>query len=110
MNAATRNTRSVARRALARSLAEKTADSYSFDRYRSWESVVALLVARGYTPREVEAIVRSKWTRWAADQHGGRYGTVPAKALGVMLDSMKESDRAREVAQLVAETFPGEDA
>jgi len=59
-------------------LAEKTVDAYSADRYASWENVAKLLLRHGYSERQAEAIMRSKWARWAGDQHGGAYGKLPA--------------------------------
>lgn len=100
--------RQIERSLTARALAERTADAYSWGRYRSWEAVAALLLARGYNAREAEAIMRSKWTRWAGDMSGARYGRIPAKAVGVYLDTMAPDRRAKEVAELVAETFAGE--
>jgi hypothetical protein len=48
-------------------LAALTADAYSYDRYRSWRSCARMLLTAGYGEPEAEAILRSKWTRWAAD-------------------------------------------
>jgi len=45
-------------------LAEKTSDAYSFDRYNSWEACVKKLRNNGLNDREIEAVLRSKWTRW----------------------------------------------
>ena len=55
-----------------RDLAVRTADAYSADRYASWVACARLLVTvRGYSLREAEAILRSKWMRWAADVQRG---------------------------------------
>ena len=67
----------------ARDLAARTTDAYSSGRYRSWARVAHLLLREGYTDRQVEAIMRSKWTRWASDQY---HGKAPAHAV---LDLMK---------------------
>lgn len=64
-----------------RALAERCADSYSADRYSSWAAVATALLRHGLTEREAEAVLRSKWTRWAGDTHGGKYGRIPAKAV-----------------------------
>jgi hypothetical protein len=98
---------------IAMALAQKTADAYSFDRYRSWNEVARALLARGYREREVEAIMRSKWTRWAGDcWKGGTNENVPAKAVIAYIDNLiaqKGAERVqREVDQLVAETFSDE--
>lgn len=53
-------------------MAAKTADAYSFGRYgaEAWASNVMWLFDRGLSPEAVEAVMRSKWTRWAADHAG----------------------------------------
>ena len=49
-------------------LAAATQDAYSADRYgESWRAVALLLVRQGYSDEIIEAILRSKYTRWAAD-------------------------------------------
>jgi len=55
---------------VARALAERTSDAYSFDRYgeETWRRTISRFLALGFTERETEAVMRSKWTRWAADQ------------------------------------------
>lgn len=49
-------------------IAERTLDAYSVGRYVSWSACAELLLDRGYSEEETEAILRSKWMRWAADQ------------------------------------------
>lgn len=98
----------------AADLAEKTSDAYSADAFgNSWTATCAMLLRRGYTEREAEAILRSKWTRWARDMDSKYEGN--SKTLERFLDhrpaagrpSMFKSDAdlARQVAELVAETF-----
>lgn len=49
-------------------LAIKCADAYSTDRYSSdWRPCVKMLRRHGLTDAQVEAVIRSKWTRWAGD-------------------------------------------
>lgn len=64
----------------AAAIAEK--GGYSEDRYANWTSVAKALL-KHFDEREVEAIMQSKWARWAADAHAGdyRYGQFPAKVL-----------------------------
>ena len=81
-------------------LAARCADAYSADRYRSWFGVARALLALGLTERQAEAVMRSKWARWAADGHTARYGSVPTRAL---VDYVKRN--RDEVALLTAETF-----
>ena len=87
-------------------LAEKTSDCYSFDRYSNWVAVLKMLRRRGFTEREAEAIVRSKWTRWAGDCSTNRYGRFTSSDLARFLDSMGER-LPREVEKLVVGTFGG---
>jgi hypothetical protein len=87
----------------AKALAEKTSDAYSSDRFASWASVIQSLLNLGYTELETEAIVRSKWTRWACDHDTGRnrYGRHTSSA---MMRFMKGTPQS-EVTQLTIETF-----
>lgn len=64
----------------AKQLAAKCADAYSAGRYRSWQGVASALLKAGHSELEAEAIMRSKWARWAADMSGRNKG-VPTKAL-----------------------------
>lgn len=100
----------------AEALAEKTSGAYSADAYgNSWTATCAMLLRRGYTEREAEAILRSKWTRWARDMDSKYEGN--SKTLERFLDTVgprsmfrSEADRARQVAELVAETFFDDEA
>ena len=85
-------------------IAEKCEDAYSFDRYASWSAVAKMLARRGLNAREIEAIMRSKWTRWAADISNNRYGHVTAKDLARFIDNDRGVNQA-EIDQLVRETF-----
>ena len=95
----------------AAALAAHTADAYSFDNYgeQRWLASARMLLRRGYTGQEAEAILRSKWTRWAADmasdRKGWRYGRTSSADLARCLDTMDPAQRAAEVAELVAGTF-----
>lgn len=93
----------MANKDAAEKLAERTADAYSADRYASWVSVCRLLLKRGYTERQAEAILRSKWTRWASDVSDRPYGKIPAKVVANFLDKMP--NLKKEVADLTRETF-----
>jgi hypothetical protein len=88
----------------AAALSEQTATSYSWDRYSNWTAVCAMLLRRGFTEREAEAILRSKWTRWAGDGSTNAYGHCTSKDLARFLDGMRNLDA--EVRKLVTETFP----
>jgi hypothetical protein len=87
---------------------------YSADRYRSWPAVAEALLREGFTPREAEAIMRSKHTRWAADADDAhRYGYHPGRIIVDYLwrgrtDSAGVEYLAGEVLELVEGTFTDE--
>lgn len=74
--------------ALTKMVASRTEDAYSFDRYRSWAGVTRVLLNRGLTSREAEAVLRSKWMRWAADAVGKDSNITTAEFIKAM-DSMR---------------------
>lgn len=84
----------------AKALAEKTEGAYSFDRYKDWTSVAKALLQK-YTFEQSEAILLSKWTRWAADMGGKPYGKAIAK--DVIEFAAKQG--LDEVKKLTEETF-----
>ena len=90
----------------AQELAQRCKNAYSANRYRSWAGVAAALLLRGYNEQEAESIMRSKWMRYYSPRCKGK---IPTSAIGDFLDSCKKSNPsgfAKEVAQLVRETFP----
>ncbi len=86
-------------------LAQKTGDAYSATRYNSWRNVCATLLKRGYTERQAEAILRSKWTRWAADAADANYGEATANDLVRFIEDPRNNCTMAAVNQLVMETF-----
>ena len=89
-------------------IAEKCADAYSADRYASWSAVAKMLAKRGLNAREIEAVMRSKHTRWAGDCSDHRYGKVTANDLAAYMDDKLQHFDAAEIASLVAQTFDSE--
>lgn len=87
-------------------LAARTGDAYSFGRYASWPAVCAALLRRGYDDKQVEAIVRSKWTRWAADASNKPHGKATSNDLLRWMDKLR--DLQHQVEELTRETFPEE--
>ncbi len=88
-------------------LNDQLQDAYSTSNYNgNWTPCIKMLRKRGYDDRQVEAIIRSKWTRWAADGSGKSYGKNNSKDLARFLDQQK--NLAKEVAELVQGTFPSE--
>jgi hypothetical protein len=82
-------------------LVEKTEGGYSYDRYANWTGCIKALIKVGFTDEQVEAIMLSKWTRWAADAGGKRYGAATAKDLLTFIDKQGKG----EVVKLTAEHF-----
>lgn len=68
-------------RATAAMIASRCEDAYSADRYASWTGVAARLLRMGFNEAEVEAVMRSKITRWAADAEGKPYGHATVAAV-----------------------------
>lgn len=92
-------------RKAAKELANKCADAYSADRYASWPAVAEWLLRKGYTEAEAEAIMRSKWTRWAADASSNRYGRNTAADLAAwMANEEKRMGRTKFAAEVVTMT------
>ena len=85
----------------AQVLARDTGNAYSTFRYRNWPAVAEALLDRGLTEQEAEAVLRSKWMRWAADASPARYGNVPVKAILQFLDGLK--NERQEIEELIHE-------
>jgi len=95
-------------------LAELLSDAYSADRYRGgWSGCIRMLRKEfSFSDREIEAILRSKWTRWAADSSSKSYGHATSTDLQTFLSSPRNFCQREDgmslqkaVARLVAETF-----
>lgn len=78
---------------------------YSEDRYCSWPAVAQGLLDGGYSPVEAEAIMRSKWTRWAADCSDAAYGQASFADLEKLIESSPRHFSPTAVAELVAQTL-----
>jgi hypothetical protein len=88
-----------------KALAERLSGAYSTDRYRNgWSGCIRMLIKRGYTEAQIEAIIRSKWTRWAADGSEKRYGQVTSTDLARFLDT-DQGATLEAVDQMVAESL-----
>jgi hypothetical protein len=87
-------------------LAERTRDAYSFSAYglSGWRGAIRVLLTHGLTDQEIEAVMRSKWTRWAGDGSTKRYGHFTGRDLARFMNS-GDGRAWREVAQLTQETF-----
>lgn len=85
----------------ARAVAARCADAHSADRYRSWAGLARGLARRGFTAQEIEAVLRSKWTRWAADHSRAPWGRATFADLEAVLDKYSWKD----LDDLVVGTF-----
>lgn len=101
---AAESTRLDAVLAAAATLATDTFDAYSRPSYKNWREVCAALLRRGYSPKVAEAILRSKWTRWAGDASESPHGKHTYADLLRFMDKMP--DLRAEVALLAVESFP----
>ena len=83
-------------------IAHWCASAYSFDAFgpTEWRRAARMMAARGYSDLEIEAVLRSKWTRWSQDAANAYTGT--AKDLARFLDQQTPY----ALRQLVRETFP----
>ena len=85
--------------------AKELKDAYSTSRYRcGWRGCIVALRSREYDDRQIEAIIRSKWTRWAADDKG-RPGQATAADLLKWMDDTRNKVTPEEVQELIGETF-----
>lgn len=73
----------------AKRIADKCRDAYSADAYANWTKCALVCLKRGLNAAQTEAVLRSKWTRWARDQWNGHTmdDKYPAKALDNFLKS-----------------------
>ena len=83
-------------------LIEKTSGAYSFDRYQSWESCIKALLKKQYNEQQIEAILCSKLTRWAADVADKPYGKATSKDL---LAYLEKSETLESINKLTKEHF-----
>lgn len=98
--------KSLSTRETVEQFAERLSDAYSTDRYKGgWAPSIRMLRRRGYNDVQIESIIRSKWTRWAADS-ASTNSAGPA-VLAKFLDTYRDDALKMQVAELVAETFPG---
>lgn len=75
----------------AKQFAEELSIAYSTGRYeRGWMPCIKMLRKRGYNDQQIEAIIRSKWTRWAADASKSRRAN--SADLERFLEKMKDSE------------------
>jgi len=88
-----------------KALAEKTEDAYSYGRYKSWTACIKMLRARGYDDLNIEAILRSKWMRWADDTKLSSGKQATQHDLARFMDDKRNKINRAEVEKLTQETF-----
>ncbi len=88
---ATHEDRRPAKKEHIAAFAEHLSGAYSTDRYRGgWSGCIRMLLGRGYDEHQIEGIIRSKWTRRAAEsaQNNGKpYGQATGADLAKFMDS-----------------------
>lgn len=98
---------------MAAMVAARTQDAFSWDRYapKEWAKICGHLAAMGWNELQIEAVLRSKWTRWAADQSERPYGKITARDFVNWLASgaWTPDDLEERVEELVVGTFPAID-
>lgn len=82
---------------------KRTSNAYSRSAYADgeWLAAIEELLSRGYSPVAVEAIMRSKWTRWAGDVSPRQHGSYTAADVLAFLDDPRNGCTPSAVADLV---------
>lgn len=90
----------------ARTVALATSDAYSYDRYgvNAWLATAKYLEKQGLTDRQIEAILRSKHTRWAMDAAGDKGKQTAFKRY---VENSKWFNLKTEAAEMERQTFKG---
>lgn len=102
---ATNKSNVVPRKPLA-AFAEELLTAYSSGEYAGgWGPCIKALRKRNYTDSQIEAILRSKWARWAADRVHPRKAS--AKALLAWMDDPRNEVTEQTVRKLTLDTFSG---
>lgn len=85
------------------SVFQKTKDAYSFNRYAksAWRGAIQYLRSIGLSDRQIEAVLRSKHMRWAADNSSAEYGQVPIDAVEDYFKRYPEFLSRKELTYLV---------
>lgn len=83
---------------LSERIASRTSDAYSFSNYNNWTACARVLLDIGYNEAQTEAILRSKFTRWAADAANARHGRATSRQLRTYVQT-----NSGAVAKMLAE-------
>ena len=85
----------------AAALADRTSDAYMAGSYGSSWLICARLLLKLYDERTAEAILRSKYMRWASD-HSGR---ASSNSLKVFMEKYPDMFSEKALVDLVEGTF-----
>lgn len=84
-------------------VAQRVNDAYMTDMYgREWFGIGRWLALQGFDDREIEAILRSKYMRWASDCAGGKCTLAGFKRFWLASPSLHNK---LAMAELVEGTF-----
>ena len=86
--------------------AEELADAYSTDSYGDWKSCIRALRKFGCNDNQIEAVIRSKFTRWAKDRSKDPNKKTTSSDLMRYITGFKEP--MREIEELTLEHFGGD--
>lgn len=91
-------------------LMQATECAYSRASYSeiNWEACIVMLRERGHTDQEIQAVMRSKWTRWAGDVADTPTGLHTAADLKRFLDDPRNKCTAGAIKSLADGIFSGE--
>lgn len=89
----------------AAQIATKTADAYSAGGYTSWLACVKMLAKRGLDDASIEAVLRSKWMRWARDCSDNPSGKASSLDLARFMDDPRNECTPENIKRLVAGTL-----
>lgn len=89
----------------AKAFAEELSDAYSTSTYGdNWLPCIKMMRRKyAFNDRAIESIIRSKWTRWAADERKNYKGVANSADLARFLDA--QPNLVAEVKELVDMTF-----
>jgi hypothetical protein len=91
-------------------ISEETIGAYSFDRYgqSGWNGAIRVLKSKGMNDLEIQAFLRSKHMRWAADSDDKRtYGHFNGQTVKEYIENTRNRIDQAELDLLVRGTFEG---
>lgn len=89
----------------AKELAARTKSSYYRHRWGDWTACALLLLNRGFTEKQVVAIMLSEHMRWASDSVSGIKGTATIADLDYYITTHTSELMGAALLQLVIDKF-----